>query len=437
MDNSAVPVIVTRVKRDIAKPVLIKKDNEQMPGRVVPVGGPLNDSVQARSAGGGEAVGRDAADGSAEVLVSVADAEQLARLRLPPPVWDFIAGGSGTELTSQANLAAFDDIYLVPRVLTGARACDPATTLAGCEAALPVAVAPMAYQRMVHPDGELALAAACAKARVPFTVAMLSSVTLEDIAQAGGCLWLQLYWLRDRGVVIDLVRRAETVGCRALVLTVDVPELGRRLRDLRNAFTFPDGVYPANLANRDGGGEIGRAGPTAPGQSAVASHTAAIFDPSLSWSDVAWLAEQTSVPLILKGILHADDARHAADIGVAGIVVSNHGGRQLDGAVPSIAALPWIADAVAGRCEVLLDSGVRSGLDVLKAVALGATGVMLGRPALWGLALGGAAGADSVLALLAEELRQAMTLAGCPDLAAVRALRAMPRPGLLGGPAGA
>ncbi len=406
-----------------------------MPGRVVPVGGPLNDSVQVRSADGGEAVGSGAADGSAEVLVSVADAEQVARLRLPAPVWDFIAGGSGAELTARANLAAFDDIYLVPRVMRGARACDPAAMLIGCEAALPVAVAPIAYQRMIHPDGEVALAAACAKARVPYTIAMLSSMTLEEIAQAGGCLWLQLYWLRDRGVVTELVRRAEAVGCRALVLTVDVPELGRRLRDLRNAFTVPDGVYPANLTHRDLGGGTGPAGPTAPGQSAVASHTAALFDPSLSWSDVAWLAGQTSVPLVLKGILDADDARHAADLGVAGIVVSNHGGRQLDGAVPSITALPWIVDAVAGRCEVFLDSGVRSGLDVLKAVALGANGVMLGRPALWGLALGGAAGAGSILALLTEELRQAMTLAGCPDLSAARALRAMQRLGLLGGPA--
>lgn len=434
--------------RNIAKPVAIRKDTSKWPVGIVPVGGPLNDSVQERSAGGGEDADRGGVEGSGEVLLSVADAEQLARLRLPAQVWDFIAGGSGAELTRRANLAAFDDVYLVPRVLAGVRACDPAATLAGCEAALPVAVAPMAYQRMVHPDGELALAAACALARVPYTAAMLSSVTVEEIAQAGGCLWLQLYWLRDRGLVIELVRRAEAVGCRALVLTVDVPELGRRLRDLRNGFTFPDGVYPANLAHRGDGGsggsggggsgsEVGLTGPSAPGKSAVASHTAAIFDPSLSWSDVAWLAGQTSVPLVLKGILDADDARHAADLGVAGIVVSNHGGRQLDGAAPSITALPWIIDAVAGRCEVLLDSGVRSGLDVLKAVALGATGVMLGRPALWGLALGGTAGAGSVLALLAEELRQAMTLAGCPDLAAARALRTMTRPGVLARPASA
>jgi 4-hydroxymandelate oxidase len=380
----------------------------------------LSDSVQMRAAHGGGVAGRAATDEPAGLLVSVADAEQIADARLPAHVRDFIAGGSGAELTRQANRAALDEVYLVPRVLAGVSACDPAATLAGCDAALPVAVAPMAYQRMFHADGELGLAAACAQAGIPYTAAMLSSVRIEQIAEAGGCLWLQLYWLRDRGVTIELVRRAEAAGCRALVLTVDVPELGRRLRDLRNGFTLPDGIYPANLARSH---DAGQGRPGAPGQSAVATHTAAIFDPSLSWSDVTWLAGQTSLPLILKGILDADDARHAVDLGVAGIVVSNHGGRQLDGAVPSITALPWIIDAVAGRCQVIFDSGVRSGLDVLKAVALGAAGAMLGRPALWGLATGGAAGAARVLALLAEEFRQAMTLAGCPDLAAVSALR--------------
>jgi 4-hydroxymandelate oxidase len=391
----------------------------------------LNDSVQVpagRRGGvaGPGAAGPGAAGESAGLLVSVADAEQLAEARLPSQVWDFIAGGSGAELTRRANLAAFDDVYLVPRVLAGVSACDPAATLAGCDAALPVAVAPMAYQRMIHPDGELGLAAACAQARIPYTAAMLSSVSIEQISQAGGCLWSQLYWLRDRGVIIELVRRAEAVGCRALVLTVDVPELGRRLRDLRNGFTFPDGIYAANLSPAGEAGHGRR--PGRPGQSAVASHTAEIFDPSLSWSDVAWLAGQTRLPLILKGLLDADDARHAADVGVAGIVVSNHGGRQLDGAVPSITALPWIIDAVAGRCEVMLDSGVRSGLDVLKAVALGANGAMLGRPALWGLAIGGAAGAAGLLALLSEEFRHAMALAGCADLVAASSLRALTRP---------
>ena len=388
-----------------------------MTGLASPAGGTLGDSIQDR----GVCLDVAAIPGPGGVpagpMVSVADAERLAQARLPAPVWDFIAGGSGAELTSRANLAAFDDVWLVPKALAGARTCDQRATLAGCQTALPVAVAPMAYQRMVHPDGELALAVACAQAGVPYTAAMLSSVSIEQIARVGGCIWSQVYWLRDRGVTVDIVGRAEAAGCRALVLTVDVPELGRRLRDLRNSFTLPDGIFAANLAREDS------AGPGQPGQSGVADHTAAIFDPSLGWSDVEWLAGQTRLPLILKGLLNPDDARHAADLGVAAIMVSNHGGRQLDGAVPSITALPWIVEAVAGRCQVILDSGVRSGLDVLKALALGAGGATLGRPALWGLAIGGADGAASVLALLAEEFRQAMVLAGCADLAAVRSLR--------------
>jgi 4-hydroxymandelate oxidase len=362
-------------------------------------------------------------------LVSVGEAEGLAAAALPPQVWDFVSGGSGEELTQRANRAALDRVYLVPRVLAAVPGGAAAASLAGCPAAMPVAVAPMAYQRLVHPDGEVGLAGACAGAGIPYTAAMLSSTTIEEIATAGGCIWLQLYWLRDRGLVTDLIRRAEAAGCRALVLTVDVPRLGRRLRDLRNGFALPDGVGPANLTGpgRAGSGGPPVPGPSAAGSSAVASHTAAVFDPTLSWSDVAWLREQTSLPLVLKGILDADDASRAAEAGAAAIVVSNHGGRQLDGAVPSVTALGWVIEAVAGRCQVLLDSGIRSGTDVLRAIALGADGVMLGRPALWALAAGGAAGAARLLELLGEEFEHAMTLAGCADLGACRSLRTVIR----------
>jgi|SRR5580698_614060 4-hydroxymandelate oxidase len=393
---------------------------------VVLAGGDVSDSALARAANGGPVADRGTTGDAAGMLLSVADAERLAAASLPPQVQDFVSGGSGAELTRRANLAAFDDVFVVPRSLADVSACAPQATLAGCDAAMPVAVAPMAYQRMVHPEGEVALAAACARAGIPFTAAMLSSMTIEEIAAAGGCLWLQLYWLRDRGVILDVIRRAAAAGCRALMLTVDLPEVGRRLRDLRNGFAFPDGVYAANLAPD---GDAAHRQPGVPGQSALADHTAAVFDPSLRWSDVAWLAGQTSLPLLLKGVLDAEDARRAADTGIAGIVVSNHGGRQLDGAVPSVTALPWIVDAVAGRCPVLLDSGVRGGTDVLKSLALGATGVLLGRPALWGLAAGGSDGAAEVLGLLAEEFRQAMVLAGCPDVAAVSALRTVSRRG--------
>jgi 4-hydroxymandelate oxidase len=214
------------------------------------------------------------------------------------------------------------------------------------------------------------------------------------------------------------VQRAEQAGCRGLMLTVDVPAMGRRIRDLRNGFAVPPGVTAANL--EAGGTTLRRT--RVPGTSAVAAHTAALFDPSLSWPDVEWLRSQSALPLILKGILDPGDARRAADQGVDGLVVSNHGGRQLDGAVPSITALPDVCAAVGGRCPVILDSGIRSGTDVLRALARGASGVLLGRPALWGLAHGGEAGARQLIGLLQQELENAMTLAGCRDVASVAAL---------------
>jgi len=220
--------------------------------------------------------------------------------------------------------------------------------------------------------------------------------------------------LRDRGVVTDLVHRAEECGCTALMVTVDVPIMGARLRDRGNAFALPSWVTAANLVEGTGS-TAHRARDRA---SAVAAHTKATFDASVGWDDVARLREQTTLPLVVKGILDPRDAARAAGLGVAALVVSNHGGRQLDGAAPSIEALPGIVDAVAGRCQILLDSGIRSGVDVLRALALGATGVLVGRPVLWGLAVDGASGALAVLSLLRDELRDALLLAGCATPAA-------------------
>jgi 4-hydroxymandelate oxidase len=350
-------------------------------------------------------------------LLTVQDAEQAAGRVLPRDVRDFVAGGSGAELTLAANRAALDRVHLVPRVLTDVSACTPAAEIGGCVASMPVAIAPMAFQRMVHPDAEPGLAQAARAAGIPFTAPMLSSTPLEDIAAAGAHTWLQLYWLRDRAQVTDLIRRGEQAGCRALMLTVDVPVMGRRLRDLRNGFAFPPGITAANLT--DDAAALG--GTRQAGSSAAAVHTAHAFDPSLNWDDIAWLREQTSLPLMLKGILDPRDARRAATAGADAVVVSNHGGRQLDGAVPSITALPAVCEAVSGRCQVLMDGGIRSGTDVLRALALGASGVLLGRPVLWGLA-SGTPGAHRVLSLLREELTGAMMLAGCADVAAVRRL---------------
>jgi 4-hydroxymandelate oxidase len=277
----------------------------------------------------------------------------------------------------------------------------------------------MSYQRVVHPEGETGMARAAKEAGIPLTLSMMSSCPVEEVAAVGATLWQQLYWLRDRGLVTEMVRRAEAAGCEALVLTVDLPRIGRRLRDMRNGFTLPPEVTAANLS----GPEDALLHRHTAGSSGVAVHTNQIFDPSLSWADVAWLRESTRLPLVIKGILDPADAGRAAERGANAIVVSNHGGRQLDGAVPSAAALPAVCEVVKGRCEVLLDSGIRGGTDVLRALALGASGVLLGRPALWGLASGGPDGAAQVLSLLAEELTEAMHLAGCPDVASARNLR--------------
>ncbi|MFI0154950.1 alpha-hydroxy acid oxidase [Streptomyces lydicus] len=348
----------------------------------------------------------------------LADVERAAAAVLPAAVRDFVAGGSGDESAQAANRTALDRVRLVPRVLNGVAEPDCAVDLVGTAAALPVAVAPMAYHRLLHPDGEFATARAARAAGVPFVVSTLSSCPVEEIAAEGAELWFQLYWLRDRGRVLDLVRRAEAAGCRALVVTVDVPVMGRRLRDIRNAFGLPESVTAAHLT----GGAASLAHERQAGRSAVAAHTGSAFEPALGWADVAWLREHTRLPLVLKGVLDPRDAVRAAGAGVDAVVVSNHGGRQLAGAVPSVTALAPVVDAVAGRCRVLLDSGIRSGTDVLRALALGADGVLLGRPLLWGLALDGAAGAELVLRLLHTEFREALLLSGCRDAEDAREL---------------
>jgi 4-hydroxymandelate oxidase len=355
--------------------------------------------------------------------LSLADFEDRARALLPSGVWDYVAGGSGNESVLATNRAALDAVTVYPRVLPGAMA-DPRIELFGASLAMPVAVAPMAYQRMLHPDGELAMAEATARAGIPMVVSTLSSYTVEEIAKAGGQLWFQLYWLRDRAVVEQLVERAEAVGCRAVVVTVDLPLQGRRLRDIRNAFHLPPDVVAANLQVGDGPPAAGTgAHRAAAGRSAIAAHTTELIGPVLTWDDLAWLRSRTRLPLIIKGILDPADARQAVGLGADAVVVSNHGGRQLDAAPASADALAAVLDELGTECPVLLDSGIRSGTDVLRALALGATAVLLGRPMLWALAVGGAAGAGQALDLLAAELTDTLTLAGCRTAAAARQLR--------------
>jgi 4-hydroxymandelate oxidase len=349
------------------------------------------------------------------VIVSLADLEAAARERLPAMAYDYYAGGAHDEITLRENRSAYDRIALRPRVLVDVSKRDTSVSVLGHPLAAPVLVAPMALQRMAHPDGELATARAAAAAKSLMVVSTLATSTLEEVAAAAAApRWFQLYIYQDRGATRALVERVEAAGYRALMLTVDTPFLGRRERDIRNGFSLPEGMVMANLIS-EGMEEMVRvhAG------SSLAAHTGMVLDPALGWRDIAWLRSVTRLPIVLKGILRGDDARRAVGEGVAAIVVSNHGGRQLDTAVASIRALPDVVAAVAGGAEVLVDGGVRRGTDILKALALGARAVCVGRPVLWGLAIDGEAGVVRVLEQLREELDLAMALAGCRTIAEI------------------
>ncbi|QMU71178.1 alpha-hydroxy acid oxidase [Streptacidiphilus sp. P02-A3a] len=345
--------------------------------------------------------------------LSLAGYEAAARAALSAPVWDFLAGASGTESMPIAARAALDRLRLRPRCLVDVSEPDPRTTLFGAPLAAPLAVAPMAYHRLAHPEGEVATARAAGEVGALFTVSMFASRTLEDIAAATTApLWLQLYWLRDREQLVELVGRAEAAGYRALVLTVDAPRVARRYRDIRNGFTVPDGISAVNVAPA----LMSASHQERAGASAIARHSREQFDASITWADLAWLQERSSLPLVLKGVLTAEDAVLAAEHGVQAIVVSNHGGRQLDFAVPAADALPEISDAVAGRCRIIFDGAVRYGADIARALCLGADAVMVGRPVLWGLSHSGSAGAAAVLRLLIDEFEEVMALMGLPGV---------------------
>jgi len=331
--------------------------------------------------------------------VNVFEYEALAQAKMDPAHWDYIQGGSDDEVTLRANRAAFEGIRLRPRVLVdvSASALDMRTTVLGIPLSMPIMVAPMAMHCLAHPEGECATAQAAGRANTLMAVSTTSTRTLEEIAQeASGPLWFQLYVYPSLQFAESLVRRAESAGYRAIVLTVDLPTLGNREKDRRNNVTIPPPPFrEANFVDVD-----------KTGQEWV----------SLTWKSLAWLRSITALPILLKGILTAEDALLAIEHGMDGIIVSNHGGRQLDTALASIEALPEIVEAVAGRCEVYIDGGVRRGTDILKALALGARAVLVGRPVLWGLAAGGADGAYHVLEILRKELELAMALSGRPTL---------------------
>ena len=347
-----------------------------------------------------------AAGSDAGEVRTVRDFEALAADRLDPVHYDYFAGGAEDEVTLRANEAAFARTALLPRVLRGAGTPSLDTELLGCPASMPVLLAPTAFHRLADPEGELATARAAASAGAIMIAAMASTVAIEEVAAAAAgaaadpVLWFQLYLQPDLEFTELMVRRAEAAGCRALVVTVDSPALGHSDRNDRNGFhDLPAGLRCENLRDPRTGGTGGVRD--------------IVLSPERSWWHLDWLRGVTELPIVLKGVLHPEDARRAVDAGMSGLLVSNHGGRQLDGVPATLDVLPSIADTVAGRLPLVLDGGVRRGTDVVKALALGADAVAVGRPVVWGLAAAGEAGVRRVLELLRTELAHALTLCGC------------------------
>lgn len=343
-------------------------------------------------------------------IVSVADYERHALQHMTAGALAYIAGGSGREQTLQENALAFDRISILNRLLVDCRQGSTRLSLLGHELRHPVLLAPVAYQKLVHPQGELATARAAEALDSLMVTSTLSSCSLEDIATGtNGHKWFQLYWQHNRAVTLDLVRRAETAGYSALMVTLDAPLQSGSRRARQAGFVLPADVQAVNLQDY-----------AAPAQVALSPEQSIIFQGMMSeaprWPDLEWLLSNTRLPVIVKGVLHPADAVQLQQCGVSGIVVSNHGGRSLDGVPASLAVLPVIRAAVGDNFPLLLDSGVRSGSDVFKAIALGANAVMIGRPQVYALAVAGALGVAHLLRVLRDELEFCMALAGCPTI---------------------
>jgi 4-hydroxymandelate oxidase len=345
-------------------------------------------------------------------VLNLHELESLARERLSPMAYDYYASGALDEHTLRENVAAWARLPLHYRALVDVSRRDPSTHVLGAPLTMPILVAPTAFHCLACEAGELATARAASRAGTVMVLSSLSNTQVEDVCRAAtDRVWFQLYVYRDRGATAALVARAEAAGARALVLTVDAPLLGRREKDVRNRFVLPDRLRVENMTAA-GLGDVERQEL----DSGLAAYFAEKLDPSLEWKDVAWLRSLTRLPVVVKGLVRRDDALRAIDAGASAIVVSNHGGRQLDGAPATATVLGPIAEAAEGRLEVYVDGGIRRGGDVLKALALGARAVLVGRPILWGLAVAGEEGALAVLETLREELDHAMALAGCPRI---------------------
>ncbi len=343
--------------------------------------------------------------------------EPHAQALMEPGAFGYVTGGAGDEVSIARNRAAFEELRLVPRILRGAGAASTATTVLGTAIAAPVMVAPMAYQGCIHPDGDLNVALATAAAGLGMCLSSLSNHDLSEVAGAGsgGLLWYQLYPYRDAGMTAEVVTRAREHGYRALVVTVNVPAYGVRERDARSGFSVPSHLPLPSV-------------PVPPGMAAITpGEVSALMKLDLGWDDIERFVATAGLPVVVKGLLHPEDAARAVEAGASGVIVSNHGGRQLDTAIPTIEALPAIVDAIADRGEAYLDSGVRRGTDVIKALASGARAVLIGRPVAWANGVAGREGVAAVLAQIAAEVENAMILTGCATVAEIG-------PGLVRGP---
>jgi len=344
-------------------------------------------------------------------LLNIADYAHAARSKLPQDVFDYYEGGALDEITLRENTAAWERLKVYYRVLAGVGPRDMSTTVLGQSVSMPILVAPTAFHKLACEDGEIAAAKAAKAAKTLFILSSLSNTAMEAVfAEAGSPRWFQLYIYKDREITFELVKRAEAAGAEAIVLTVDAPGLGTRERDTRNNFRLPEGLTVENLA------PLGKGNFPEVKGSGLAAYVRANFKQDLGFDDLDWLCRSTELPVVVKGVVRADDARRAAEHGAKAVVVSNHGGRQLDAAPATCEALPHVVDAAGDLCEIYVDGGIRRGSDVLKAIALGARAVLVGRAVLWGLCVAGEKGATQVLEILRRELDEAMLLCGCTRL---------------------
>jgi 4-hydroxymandelate oxidase len=346
-----------------------------------------------------------------DLLLNVADYARAARTKLAPDVFDYYEGGALDEITLRENAAGWDRLKLYYRVLAGVGTRDMTTTVLGQPVSMPILVAPTAFHKLACDQGEIAMAKAAKSAGTLFILSSLSNTAMESVyADAGGPRWFQLYIYKEREITLELLKRAESAGAEAIVLTVDAPGLGTRERDTRNNFRLPDALTVENLAPL-GMGNF----PEVKG-SGLAAYVRENFKQDLGFDDLDWLCGSTGLPVVVKGVVRGDDARRAVEHGAAAVVVSNHGGRQLDTAPATCEALPHVVEAAADLCEIYVDGGIRRGSDALKAIALGARAVLVGRAILWGLCVAGEQGATNVLEILRRELDEAMLLCGCTKL---------------------